>query len=188
MQTGTVDLQFITQATADIAAMLGHASYEISLKRRQCIKSVIKDKYRYLCFNSQEITDYLFGANLEERIKEINLTNRLANNKPQYRVRPERVTGRYRPYPQRSRSNRPFLGRGRGTCHRHNLRNITDVRKARSIKSTQVSLKELMSKVENFKAGQLSTKIKNWKTLTKDRNILNIIKGDSIDFINKPPC
>ena len=115
MQTGTVDLRLsLSQLLTDIAAMLGHASYEISLKRRQCIKSVIKDEYRYLCFSSQEITDYLFGANLEERIKEINLTNRLANNKPQYRVRPERVTGHYRPYPQRSRSNRPFLGRGRG--------------------------------------------------------------------------
>ena len=102
VQTGTVDLQFITQSTADIAAMLGHANYEISLKRRQFIKSVIKEEYRYLCSNSQEITDFLFGENLEERIKEINLTNRLANNKPQYRVRPERVTGRYRPYPQRS--------------------------------------------------------------------------------------
>ena len=65
--------------------MLGHARYEISLKRRQFIKSVIKDEYRYLCSNSQEITDYLFGDNLEERIKEINLTNRLANSKPQYR-------------------------------------------------------------------------------------------------------
>ena len=35
VQTGTVDLQFITQSTADIATMLGHASYEISLKRRR---------------------------------------------------------------------------------------------------------------------------------------------------------
>ena len=43
-----------------------------------------------------------------------------------------------------------------------------------------------MLKVENFKAGQLFTKIKNWKTLTKDWNMLNIIKGGSIDFINKP--
>ena len=67
-QTGTINLQFITQSTADIAAMLGHASYKISLKRRQCS-------------NSQEITDYLFGDNLEERIKEINLINRLTNNK-----------------------------------------------------------------------------------------------------------
>ena len=72
--------------------MLGHESYEISLIRRQFI-SVIKEEYRYLGSNSHEITDYLFEYNLEERIKEINLTNRLANNKPQYRVRPKRVTG-----------------------------------------------------------------------------------------------
>ena len=61
VQTGTVDLQFITQSAADMAAMLGHASYEISLKRRQFIKSVIKDEYKCLCSNFQEITDYLFG-------------------------------------------------------------------------------------------------------------------------------
>ena len=45
-----------------------------------------------------------------------------------------------------------------------------------------------MLKVENLKAGQLSTNIRNWKTLNKDQNILDIIKGDSMDFIEKPPC
>ena len=136
LQTGTVDLQFITQSTADIAGMLGHAIHEISLKSRTFYKSVIKDEYRYLCSISQEITDYFFGDNLEERIKEVNLTNRLANNKPQYRrVRPERVTGSYRPYSQRSQSNCSFLGRDRGTCHRHNFVNVTEIRKARNIKS-----------------------------------------------------
>ena len=46
--------------------------------------------------------------------------------------------------------------------------------------------KETMLKGENFKAGQLSTNIRNRKTLTKDQNILDIIKGDSIDFTEKP--
>ena len=133
--------------------------------------------------------DYLFGDNLEERIKVINLTNRLANNEPQYGVRPDRVTGRYRPYPQRSRSNHTFLGRGRGNLPQtQSLETLQRSEKPEVLNQQQVSFKELLLKVENFRAGQLSTKIKNWKTLTKDQNILNIIKGDSIDFINIPPC
>ena len=45
-----------------------------------------------------------------------------------------------------------------------------------------------MLKVENFKAGQLSTKIRNSKNLTKDQNMLDIVQGDSINLINKTPC
>ena len=41
VQTVAVDLQFITQSTADIAATLYQASYEIFLERRQFIKKSV---------------------------------------------------------------------------------------------------------------------------------------------------
>ena len=61
--------------------MLGQASYDISLKRKQFVKSVIKDEYKDLC-SASEITEFLFGNDLPNLIKELSLTRRLANTNP----------------------------------------------------------------------------------------------------------
>lgn len=50
-----------------------------------------------------------------------------------------------------------------------------------------VSKHNILYKVENFKAGQISEHINQWQKLTSDRRILNIVKGDSIDFESSPP-
>ena len=39
----------------------------------------------------------------------------------------------------------------------------------------------------HFQGGQISNKIFQWRSLTSDRHILDIIKGDRIDFITIPP-
>ena len=102
IQKGRIDLQFVAQTTADIAAMLGQASYDISLKRKQFIKSVIKDEYKDLCSTS-EITEFLFGNDLPNRIKELNLTSKLANtNRVSNRMKADRRScNRYKPYTPR---------------------------------------------------------------------------------------
>ena len=38
IQKGIIDLQFVAQTTADIAAMLGQASYDMSLKKNSSSK------------------------------------------------------------------------------------------------------------------------------------------------------
>ena len=43
-----------------------------------------------------------------------------------------------------------------------------------------------LQRVENFHAGQLSEKLYVWETLTSDREILSLIKGAEISFIDKP--
>ena len=42
----------IPQNTADIIALLGHVSNEITLKRKIALSSVIKPEYRSLCYAS----------------------------------------------------------------------------------------------------------------------------------------
>ena len=42
-------VQNIAQKTADIAAILGQASHELSLKRRVFIRNVINSEYKDLC-------------------------------------------------------------------------------------------------------------------------------------------
>ena len=50
-----------------------------------------------------------------------------------------------------------------------------------------VSFKSLLlSKVDNFRGGQLEKHVRQWKKLTNDPNILPIISGDKIEFADAP--
>ena len=52
IQSGDFSVQSIVQKTADIAAILGQISHELSLKRRVFIRSVINSEYKDLCSSS----------------------------------------------------------------------------------------------------------------------------------------
>ena len=43
------------------------------------------------------------------------------------------------------------------------------------------------TKAKNFKGGQLCLHLNAWQRLTSDKNILDIIEGDKIEFINEHP-
>ena len=50
-----------------------------------------------------------------------------------------------------------------------------------------VSFKSLLlSKVNNFRGGQLQKHVRQWRKLTNDQNILSIISGDKIEFVDAP--
>ena len=42
-------------------------------------------------------------------------------------------------------------------------------------------------RVEGFKGGQVQHYIKNWEALTSDQEILNTVRGDTIEFETCPP-
>ena len=110
IHSGDFSVQYIAQKTADIAAILGQASHELSLKRRVFIRSVINSEYTDLCSSSQPVTEFLVGDNLPQVVKELNLTNKLGSrpiNKHSY-SRNRSYAGNKGYYKQNS-----FLGRGR---------------------------------------------------------------------------
>ena len=50
-----------------------------------------------------------------------------------------------------------------------------------------VSFKSLLlSKVNNFRGGQLEKHVRQWRKLTNDPNILSIISDDKIEFFDAP--
>ena len=77
--SGGFSMQIITQKTTDTLPILGEASHELSLARRVFIRSVINSEYKDLYSNSQPVTKFLFGDNLSQVIKELNLTNKLGS-------------------------------------------------------------------------------------------------------------
>lgn len=71
------DKKNIIQTTANLVALLGEASSEISKKRKLFIRSVLKDEYKDLTSLTTETTKNLFGDNLAQNIKDLNLRNKL---------------------------------------------------------------------------------------------------------------
>jgi len=122
-QNEHVDVQKIAQITADMAAMLGQTSHEISLKRRVFIRSVINPEYKDLCSISQPVTTYLFGDDLPKLVKELNLTNKLSNKGNKYKSNKPYEFKNYRARPYYKRSS--FLGRGRGNLPNQQWRQQT---------------------------------------------------------------
>ena len=74
----------ILQNTADIMALLGHASNEISLIRKITLSCVIKPEYKSLFYAPGTGMDQIiFGQNLESQLKEISVTSKLTTKKLQ---------------------------------------------------------------------------------------------------------
>ena len=79
IHSGDLSVKSIAQKTADIASIFDHASHEPSLKRRAFIRSVINSEYKDLCSSSQPVIEFLFGDNLPQVTKELNLTNKFGS-------------------------------------------------------------------------------------------------------------
>jgi len=118
----TPDMQKIAQTTTDISAMLGHASYDVSKKRRSFFYKTLKPKYKPLCYE-KEADGLLFGKDIPAKIKDLNLRHQLKDfDYSNYlgNAQSTQVSGRrggnknwknYRTYPNNRGS---FLPRGRG--------------------------------------------------------------------------
>ena len=60
VQKNKFEIQTIEQIVADITAIVGKVSYDLSLKRRKLIKSSLKPEFRSLCSANHELTELLF--------------------------------------------------------------------------------------------------------------------------------
>ena len=69
--------QAIAQMVADITTIVGKVSYDLSLKRRELIKSSLKPEFRSLCPANNEPTELLFRDDLTKHGKDLKMTNKL---------------------------------------------------------------------------------------------------------------
>ena len=81
------------QISVDVTQMLSQVSRELSIKRRSFTRSHIGAEYKHLCDSTKEITTSLFGDNLSEDVKQINVSKQIAD---------------------RAFNRGPFLAKGRG--------------------------------------------------------------------------
>jgi len=111
---GEFNTQSVMQKSIDIIGLLGYASSEISLKRKLFVRSVLKDDYKDLVSTAiTEPSALLFGDNLNQNIRDMNLRNKLRGGfKQKFKMRPDkRFTYQSQSYTKNR--NVTFLGKGR---------------------------------------------------------------------------
>ena len=65
---------------ANITAILGKLSYDLSLKRLELIKSSLKPEFGSFCSANNEPTELLFGDDLTKHVEELTIINKLKRN------------------------------------------------------------------------------------------------------------
>ena len=144
VQKEKFEIQTIAQMVADINAIVEKVSYDLSLKRRELIKSSLKPEFRSLCSANNEPTELLFGDDLTKHVKDLTMTNRLKRSEGYYQ---SKYSNKYSNYTNQSIKHTP----------------------------------------ENFHGGQIAEHIQEWKKLTSDKFILQMDRGDTIEFENDIP-
>ena len=67
------------QVQVDVMALLGHANYELSLRRREAIEPNLNKEYGSLCSSQTPVTTLLFGDELQAQLTAIRALNRISH-------------------------------------------------------------------------------------------------------------
>ena len=77
--TAGLDLGKLVTMNADALALLGHATHQLSMHRRQAIKPFLNKEYATLCLPQGPVTEFLFGDELQAQLNNIKATNKIGN-------------------------------------------------------------------------------------------------------------
>ena len=113
VQKEKFEIQTIAHMFADITAIVGELSYDLSLKRCELIKSSLKPEFRSLCSANNEPTELLLGDDLTKHVKDLTMTNKLKRSESYYQSKYS--NNKYSKDYAKSYSRQSFLGRGRGS-------------------------------------------------------------------------
>ena len=99
----------IISSLTDSLALLGHLTYELSLRRRDIMRPSINKELRALCNQQIPVTDFLFGDDVQSSLKTIKECNKIASSVtqgPDYKYKQVfSGAGNHRPH-----GSKPFLG------------------------------------------------------------------------------
>ncbi|CAB4031952.1 Hypothetical predicted protein [Paramuricea clavata] len=110
-ESSELDIDTLVRMNADVIALLGHISFELSQRRRDAIRPHLHREFRTLCASHVPITSFLFGDELQTQINHIRTSNKIGNT----------ATSSNTPWQQQSKHSnprhkpwRPFLARHHG--------------------------------------------------------------------------
>lgn len=91
----------------EILASMGHAHYNLCLRRRDLLKSSLASDYRHLCSTTTPVNDNLFGGELEKTIDNITKANKVGS-----KLQLRKASSSNQSY--KNQVGQSFRGRGRG--------------------------------------------------------------------------
>ncbi|CAB4038826.1 Hypothetical predicted protein, partial [Paramuricea clavata] len=141
------DLGKLLTMNADAVALLGHATHQLSMHRRQAIKPFLNKEYATLCSPQGPVTEFLFGDELQSQLNNIKASNKIGNTMASESPRPP------------AKGKEPWKNKPK---------------------------EYLKNKVSNFQAGRLSSYAEQWKLLTSDKFILDMVTGAHIELSSTP--
>ena len=74
-----IERKEILASQIDALALLGHANYQLSLRRRDVLKLFLKKDYASLCSSQTAVSSLLFGDELQTQLSAIRASNRISN-------------------------------------------------------------------------------------------------------------
>ncbi|XP_028404120.1 uncharacterized protein LOC114526805 [Dendronephthya gigantea] len=77
--TSGPDIGKLLTMNADALALLGHATHQLSMHRRQAIKPSLNKEYATLCSPHGPVTEFLFGDELQSQLNNIKASNKIGN-------------------------------------------------------------------------------------------------------------
>ena len=76
-QSREMNLDELIGSNTDALALLGHAQYELSMKRRDAIRPSLNKDYTGLCSQNVPVTSLLFGDDLQQQLNTIKASNKI---------------------------------------------------------------------------------------------------------------
>ena len=101
--------------------ILGHASRELSLRRRSGIRPHVNKQFSRICDEATPITDKLFGDSLSSTLKDVRETDRISANVSSSERRNFRGTSRYQGFRSHQGSGSPYFHNDSGRARGHFL-------------------------------------------------------------------
>ena len=177
------DIQGEVERSIDNVHLLLHSNVELSMRRREIICSTFRNrKHRKLASDRIPLTEQLFGDDLNGSLKSIETAERMASQ----------INNRYHPYRfdkyqgSRNRQPRAYKGTNSNSPYKDNRRGRHSGGKhAPAATASKPDVGESCDFI-NFEGGRLSKHVDQWKALTTDPFILDMITGLKIDFFEKP--
>ena len=174
---------------ADGVALLAHSSHALDLFRRHAFQGELKEEYSSLCGAAHPVVGALFGPNVQDRVKELDDTLRMARSTQRFHLYSYNRGTRRFPFlgqrqPWRKRGGGGGGGYNRGQQHLPLLAVLGASRESR-YPNANIGLDQV-PKTNSYIGGKLKNFSKEWEKYASDPFLLSCIEGCRLNFDTVP--